>query len=528
MCSRGRPGRSSRRSARICHARLSRSRASKASKRRTCFPVMASRGPAASAKRSGSSERELRTSIGRAVPGRFKTIIEPFRIHSVEPLRMTTEEERRRKIRDAGYNVFALRAEDVLIDLLTDSGTGAMSRDQWAAIQHGDESYAGSPSWFRFLEAVQRLFPFRHVIPTHQGRAAERILFSVIAGPGKVIPNNTHFDTTRANIEATGAEAVDLVIAEGREPQRIHPFKGNMDVAALESLLAKRRSDVPVVFLTVTNNSGGGQPVSMENIRAVRAVCDRHRVPLFLDACRFAENAWFIRLREKGYAERDVGDIVREMASHADGMTMSAKKDPLANIGGWLAVNDDDLAEKCRNLLILTEGFSTYGGLAGRDLEAIAQGLAEAIEPDYLRYRIRSTEYLADALDRAGVPIVKPAGGHAVYVDARSMLPHIPPLAYPGQSLAVALYETGGIRSVELGTVMFGRHPDGTESAAAMDLVRMAIPRRTYTQSHIDYVIEVVLAVAKNASALRGYRIVDEPPQLRHFTARFEPLNGTR
>src|SRR5438105_334801 len=528
MCSRGRPGRSSRRSARICHAQRSRSRASKASKRRTCFPVMASPGPAASAKRSGSSERELRTSIGAAVPGRFKTIIEPFRIHSVEPLRMTTEDERRRKIRDAGYNLFALRAEDVLIDLLTDSGTGAMSRDQWAAIQHGDESYAGSPSWFRFLEAVQRLFPFRHVIPTHQGRAAERILFSVIAGPGKVIPNNTHFDTTRANIEATGAEALDLVIPEGREPQRIHPFKGNMDVAALEELLAKRAPDVPVVFLTVTNNSGGGQPVSMENIRGVRAVCDRHRIPFFLDACRFAENAWFVRLREPGYAEREVGDIVREMASYADGMTMSAKKDPLANIGGWLAMNDDALAEKCRNLLILTEGFSTYGGLAGRDLEAIAQGLSEAIEPDYLRYRIRSTEYLADALDRAGVPIVKPAGGHAVYIDARALLPHIPPLAYPGQSLAVALYEAGGIRSVELGTVMFGRHPDGTESAAAMDLVRMAIPRRTYTQSHIDYVIEVVLAVAKNASALRGYRIVDEPPQLRHFTARFEPLDGTR
>ena len=458
------------------------------------------------------------------MPDRFKTIIEPFRIHSVEPLRITTEDERRKKIKDAGYNVFALRAEDVLIDLLTDSGTGAMSRDQWAAIQHGDESYAGSPSWFRFLEAVQRLFPFRHVIPTHQGRAAERILFSVIAGPGKVIPNNTHFDTTRANIEATGAEAVDLVIAEGREPQRIHPFKGNMDIRALEELLAKRARDVPVVFLTVTNNSGGGQPVSMENIRAVRAVCDRHRVPFFLDACRFAENAWFIRLREDGYAERNVGDIVREMASYADGMTMSAKKDPLANIGGWLAMNDDDLAEKCRNLLILTEGFSTYGGLAGRDLEAIAQGLSEAIEPDYLRYRIRSTEYLADALDRGGVPIVKPAGGHAVYIDARALLPHIPPLAYPGESLAVALYEAGGIRSVEIGTVMFGRRPDGSEAPAAMDLVRMAIPRRTYTQSHIDYVIEVVLAVAKKAPELRGYRIVDEPPQLRHFTARFEPL----
>src|SRR5437773_6287246 len=407
MCSRGRPGRSSRRSARICHARRSRSRASKASKRRTCFPVMASRGPAASAKRSGSSERELRTSIGRAVPGRFKTIIEPFRSHSVEPLRLTTEEERRKKIKEAGYNVFALRAEDVLIDLLTDSGTGAMSRDQWAAIQHGDESYAGSPSWFRFLEAVQRLFPFRHVIPTHQGRAAERILFSVIAGPGKVIPNNTHFDTTRANIEATGAEALDLVIAEGREPQRIHPFKGNMDVAALEDLLAKRRSDVPVVFLTVTNNSGGGQPGSMENIRSVRAVCDRHRVPLFLDACRFAVNAWFIRLREKGSADRDVGDIVREMASSADGMTMSAKKDPLANIGARPAVNENCPRDERTQLLSPTESFSTYGGHAGLDLQAIAQGLSEAIEPDYLRYRIRSTEYLAAAPDRAGVPIVR-------------------------------------------------------------------------------------------------------------------------
>ena len=453
----------------------------------------------------------------------FKTIIEPFRIHSVEPLRMTSEDERRQKIREAGYNLFALRAEDVLIDLLTDSGTGAMSRDQWAAIQHGDESYAGSPSWFRFLAAVQDLFPFRHVIPTHQGRAAERILFSVIAGPGKVIPNNTHFDTTRANIEATGAEAVDLVIPEGREPRTIHPFKGNMDIAALGELLAKRARDVPVVFVTVTNNSGGGQPVSMANIREVRALCDRYRVPFFLDACRFAENAWFIRMRESGYGDRDVADIVREMASHADGMTMSAKKDPLANIGGWLAMNDDALAERCRNMLILTEGFPTYGGLAGRDLEAIAQGLREAVEHDYLRYRIRSTEYLAEALDRAGVPIVKPAGGHAVYLDARELLPHVSPLEYPGQSLAIALYEAGGIRGVEIGTVMFGRHPDGTEKPAPMDLVRLAIPRRTYTQSHIDYVIEVVTAVAANARDLRGYRIVDEPPQLRHFTARFAP-----
>ncbi len=458
------------------------------------------------------------------MPYRFRTIIEPFRIHSVEPLRFLTEDERAAKVREAGYNLFNLHADDVLIDLLTDSGTGAMSRDQWAAIQHGDESYAGSPSWFVFLEAVQELFPFRHVIPTHQGRAAEKILFSAIGGPGKVIPNNTHFDTTRANVEFTGAEAVDLVIPEGREPQTIHPFKGNMDLAALEALLAERAADVPVVFVTITNNSGGGQPVSLENLRGVRALCDRFGVPLFLDACRFAENAWFIKLREPGQAERGIPDIVREIASLADGMTMSAKKDPMANIGGWLALNDDALAEHCRNLLILTEGFPTYGGLAGRDLEAIAQGLKECVDEHYLRYRIRSTEYLAEALDRAGVPIVKPAGGHAVYLDARALLPHIPPLQYPGQALAVALYEAGGIRACEIGTVMFGRRPDGTEESAAMDLVRMAIPRRTYTQSHVDYVIEVVTAVAERATDLTGYRIVEQPSQLRHFTARFEPL----
>jgi len=458
------------------------------------------------------------------VPVEFRTIIEPFRIHSVEPLHLTTEAERRQKIRDAGYNLFNLAAGDVLIDLLTDSGTGAMSRDQWAAIQHGDESYAGSPSWFIFKNAVQELFPFTHVIPTHQGRAAERILFSTIGGPGTVIPNNTHFDTTRANAEATGAEALDLVIPEARNTQLIHPFKGNMDLAALDALLARRAADVPVVFVTVTNNSGGGQPVSLENLRGVRAICDRYKKPLFLDACRFAENAWFIRTREAGYADRSIPDIVREMASLADGMTMSAKKDPMGNIGGWLAMNDDGLAERCRNLLILTEGFPTYGGLAGRDLEAIAQGLKECVEPDYLRYRIRSTEYLADGIERAGVPIVKPAGGHAVYIDARSFLPNIPPLQFPAQSLSIALYEAGGIRTVEIGSVMFGRHPDGSEAPAAMELVRMAVPRRTYTQSHIDYVIEVVHEVAKRASTLRGYRIASEPPQLRHFTARFEPL----
>ena len=454
-----------------------------------------------------------------------RTIIEPFRIHAVEPIRITTRAEREAALEAAGWNLFAIHADDVLIDLLTDSGTGAMSRDQWAAIQRGDESYAGSPSWYVFLEAVRELFPFPHVIPTHQGRAAEKILFSVLGGENRIIPNNTHFDTTRANVEYTGAEAVDLVIPEGRDPAALHPFKGNMDVARLEELLATCGDRVPVVFVTVTNNSGGGQPVSLENLRAVRDVCDRYGTPLFLDACRFAENAWFIKTREPGQADRSVVDIVHDMAALADGMTMSAKKDGLANIGGWLAVRDDRLAEQCRNLLILTEGFPTYGGLAGRDLEAIAQGLREVVGEDYLRYRIRSTAYLGEALDTAGVPIVKPFGGHAVYLDARALLPHIPPLQYPGQALAVALYLEGGIRGCEIGTVMFGRHPDGTETPAAMDLVRLAIPRRTYTQSHIDYVVEVVTAVADKAAALRGYRIADEPPALRHFTARFEPLS---
>ncbi len=454
----------------------------------------------------------------------FSTIIEPFRIHSVEPLRMTTASQRAEAIRDAGYNLFNLRAQDVLIDLLTDSGTGAMSRDQWAAIQHGDESYAGSPSWFRFEAAVKDLFPFRHVIPTHQGRAAEKILFTALGGAGKVVPNNTHFDTTRANVEASGAEAIDLVIPEGLDASLIHPFKGNMDVAALEAVLIERGADVPVVMVTVTNNSGGGQPVSLANLRAVSEVCHRYGVPFFLDACRFAENAWFIHEREAGQGDREVADIVREMASLADGMTMSAKKDPFGNIGGWLALNDDSLAERCRNLLILTEGFPTYGGLAGRDLEALAQGLKEAVHPDYLRYRIRSTAYLGDALDRAGVPVVKPIGGHAVYIDAKTLLAHIDPLQYPGQALSVAMYEMGGIRSVEIGTAMFGRQPDGSERAAAMELVRLAIPRRTYTQSHIDYVIEVVTAVASEATSLPGYRMVYEPAALRHFTARFEPI----
>jgi tryptophanase len=455
---------------------------------------------------------------------RFKTIVEPFRIHSVERIRTTTREERTARLEEAHHNLFLLHADDVTIDLLTDSGTGAMSSEQWAGLQRGDESYAGSPSFERFREAVQELFPFRHVIPTHQGRAAEHILFTVLCGPGMAVPNNTHFDTTRANVEATGAEAIDLVIPEGRVPASDHPFKGNMDVAALEACLEERGAAVPCVVMTLTNNSGGGQPVSLENLRAVRGVCERHGVPLFLDAARFAENAWFIREREPGQADRSIPDIVREMAAQADGMTMSAKKDGLANIGGWLAVDDDELAERCRTLLILTEGFPTYGGLAGRDLEAIAQGVREVVDDDYLRYRIRSTAYLGDALQAAGIPTVRPPGGHAIFIDARALLAHVEPLHYPGQALAVALYREGGIRSCEIGTVMFGRRPDGTEHPAPMDLVRLAIPRRTYTQSHIDYVIEVATWVAKRAAELEGLAIVSEPASLRHFTAHFAPL----
>jgi tryptophanase len=455
----------------------------------------------------------------------FRTIIEPFRIHSVAPLRMTTEAQRRDAVAAAGYNLFGLKSDDVMIDLLTDSGTGAMSRDQWAAIQHGDESYAGSPSFEIFKDAVQHLFPFTHVIPTHQGRAAEKIIFTALGGSGRSIPNNTHFDTTRANVEYTGATAVDLVIAEGRDPASLHPFKGNMDVARLDAFLSEHKGSVPAVFITLTNNSGGGQPVSLANLRDTSAVCKQHGVPLFLDACRFAENAWFIREREAGQQDRAVADIVREIASLADGMTMSAKKDPMGNIGGWLALNDDALAEQCRNLLILTEGFPTYGGLAGRDLEALAQGLKEVVDHDYLRYRIRSTAYLGDALIQSGVPVMQPIGGHAVYLDARALLPHIDPLHYPGQALAVALYEAGGVRGCEIGTVMFGKQADGSECAAAMDLVRLAIPRRTYTQSHIDYVIEVCQHVATMAKDLRGLQIVSEPKQLRHFTARFAPRN---
>lgn len=454
----------------------------------------------------------------------FRTIIEPFRIKSVESVKFTRREEREAALRDAGFNVFRLRAEDVLIDLLTDSGTGAMSAAQWGALMQGDESYAGSRSFYRFESVVRDLTGFKHVIPTHQGRAAERILFHTVLRPGFVVPNNNHFDTTRANIEVERSEARDLVIAEGRVPSLVHPFKGNVDLDALERTLGEAGDRVPLVMVTVTNNSGGGQPVSLENLRGVRALCTKYRKPMFLDACRFAENAYFIKTRESGQQDRTPKAIAQEMFSLADGCTMSAKKDGLANIGGFLALNDDRWAEAARNLLILTEGFPTYGGLAGYDLEAIARGLEEVVEEPYLRYRIRSTEYLGDKLAAAGVPAIRPSGGHAIYLDARGLLPHVPPLQYPGIALANALYVEAGIRGVEIGTVMFGLHPDGTESAGAMDLVRLAIPRRVYTQSHIDYVAEGVIAVARLKDQLRGYRIVSAPAVLRHFTACFAPL----
>jgi tryptophanase len=454
----------------------------------------------------------------------FKAIIEPFRIKSVEAIKFTHRGERLERLREAGYNVFQLHAEDVLVDLLTDSGTGAMSSAQWGALMQGDESYAGSRSYYRFRDVVKDLTGFKHVIPTHQGRAAERILFHTVLREGDVVPNNNHFDTTRANIEVEQAEARDLVIAEGRVPSLVHPFKGNVDLGALERTLAEQGDRVPLVMVTITNNAGGGQPVSLENVRGVRALCDRYRKPLFLDACRFAENAYFVKKREAGQEHRTPKEIAQEMFSLADGCTMSAKKDGLANIGGFLAMNDDGWAERCRNLLILTEGFPTYGGLAGYDLEAIARGLEEVVEEPYLRYRIRSTEYVAEKLIAAGVPILQPAGGHAVYLDARALLPHIPPLQYPGIALANALYVEAGIRGVEIGTVMFGLHPDGSEAAGPMDLVRLAIPRRVYTQSHMDFVAEAVIYVAQRASELRGYRMASAPKVLRHFTARFEPL----
>ena len=448
----------------------------------------------------------------------MKTIIEPFRIKSVEPLRHTTPQERERYLQEAGYNLFQIQARNILIDLLTDSGTSAMSTEQWAAMMRGDESYAGSESFVRLKRVAGDLTGFRHIIPAHQGRAAERILFTVVCKPGHVVPSNTHFDTTRANIEFTGARAVDLPIPEAADTQARLDFKGNMDVAALRSLIAAEgAANIPLAMLTVTNNSGGGQPVSLANIEAVKSVCAAHGIPFYLDACRFAENAWFIREREPGYADWSPKQIAQKMFSFADGCTFSAKKDAFANIGGLLCTNDDRVAQLETNLLILTEGFPTYGGLAGRDLEAIAVGLEEILDPDYLHYRITSTGYLGRHIADHGVPIVEPPGGHAIYIDAARMLPHIPVEQFPGQALAVELYRHAGIRSVEIGSVMFG-------AAAQHELLRLAIPRRVYTQSHIDYVVEAILEVNARKSGIRGMEIVEAPPSLRHFSARFRPL----
>ncbi|MCA9950076.1 MAG: tryptophanase, partial [Anaerolineales bacterium] len=434
----------------------------------------------------------------------FKTIIEPFRIKAVEPIRHTTRAERKAALQAAGYNLFLIKAEDVLIDLLTDSGTGAMSSAQWAGMMRGDESYAGAKSFYTFETAVHEITGFKHVIPTHQGRAAERILFGSILKRGDTVPNNTHFDTTRANIEYRGATAVDIPIPIGQQPQSIHPFKGNINLVKLEALLKDNKNNIPAVMLTITNNSGGGQPVSMANIRATSQLCHTYNIPFFLDACRFAENAWFIKTREEEYAQKTPLQIAQEMFSYADGCTMSAKKDGMANIGGFLALNNDDLAQKCKNMLILTEGFPTYGGLAGYDLEAIAVGLHEALDEDYLHYRIRSVAYLGDILTKASIPIVQPPGGHAIYIDAKGMLPHIPQNEYPAWALGLVLYLEGGIRSVEIGTVMFGQQPDGSEIPAAMELVRLAFPRRVYTQSHVDYLAEVLLHVHDLKDRIRG------------------------
>jgi len=450
----------------------------------------------------------------------IRTIIEPFRIKSVEPIRWTTREQREKFLRTAFFNLFLLPADDVLIDLLTDSGTGAMSTYQWGAIMEGDESYAGSKSYNRFRDSVQDIFGYKHVIPTHQGRAAERILFSVMVKRGQIVPNNTHFDTTRANLEFVGGVPMDLVIPEGKQPSLKHPFKGNMDVAALEEVIKREgKEKIPLVMLTVTNNSGGGQPVSMGNAKAVSAICKKHGIPLYFDACRFAENAYFIKLREPGYADKSPKAIAQEMFRLGDGCTMSAKKDGMANIGGFLCTNNDLLAQQEKDLLILTEGYPTYGGLAGRDLEAIAVGIQEAVEEDYLRYRIASTAYLGNHIAEQGVPIVQPPGGHAIYLDARAFVPHIPLEQFPGVALANELYLEGGIRSVEIGSLMFG-------AAARMDLVRLAIPRRTYTQSHIDYVIEVILEVWAKRNQIRGLHLTYEPPFLRHFTAKFEQMKA--
>jgi tryptophanase len=450
-------------------------------------------------------------------------MIEPFRIKMVEPIRMTTREERVRLLEAARLNVFSLHADDVLVDFLTDSGTGAMSARQWAGIMEGDESYAGARSFYRLEAAVRDLTGYRHVIPTHQGRAAERILFSVATRPGDVVPSNTHFDTTRANLEFDGVEPLDLVIPEGRQPRARHPFKGNVDLGAVEALLRDRADRVPFGMITVTNNSGGGQPVSLANVRAYRDLLARFGKPLVIDACRFAENAMFVKLREPGQQERPVKAIAQELFSLADGCTMSGKKDGMVNIGGFIALRDERWVEAARNLLILTEGFPTYGGLAGRDLEAMATGLEEVLDEDYLRYRLRTAEYLGEKLLAGGVEIVEPTGGHAVYLDARAFLPHLPQDQYPAWALCAALYLEGGLRGVEIGSVMFGKRlEDGTETYHHQELVRLAFPRRVYTQSHFDYAAEVILELKARASTVRGVRLARQARSLRHFTAEFD------
>jgi len=456
----------------------------------------------------------------------MKTIIEPFRIKSVEPIYFNTAEERKLILENAFYNPFLIRSKDVLIDLLTDSGTSAMSSSQWAGIMHGDESYAGSPSFFRFEETIQEITGMPLVIPTHQGRASEKILFSILGGKGKYFLSNTLFDTTRANIEFSGAEGIDLICEEGKHPAIPAPFKGNMDLVALKRVIKEKGAEnIPLCIITVTNNSGGGQPVSMQNIRSVGEICSQNNIPVFIDACRFAENSYFIKLREEGYSHKPVFEIARELFSYADGCTMSAKKDAFANIGGFLAMRNEELALKCRNLLVITEGFPTYGGLAGRDLEAIAIGLKEVMDENYLQYRLRSIEYLANKLIAAGVPIMQPAGGHAVYLDAKKFLSHIPVTQYPGQALVGALYLHGGIRSVEIGSLMFGKYDDNKQLIPAqLELVRLAIPRRVYTQSHIDYVAEVIIEVFNARDKIRGLQIVEEAPILRHFTVKLKQL----
>jgi tyrosine phenol-lyase len=456
----------------------------------------------------------------------MKTLIEPFKIKMVEKIKFTTEKERKKILEANHYNPFLIKAEDILIDFLTDSGTGAMSDKQWAAIMMGDESYAGSRSFFEFERVVKKIMGFKHIIPTHQGRAAERILFSLLAKKGNIVPNNTHFDTTRANIEYNEAEAIDLVIPEGKIPEKIHPFKGNMDVGKLEKLLTEHHKNIPLGMITITNNSGGGQPVSMNNIKETSRLYKKYHIPFFIDACRFAENAYFIKLREKGYSNKSVLEIAKEMFSYADGCTMSAKKDGIVNIGGFFAINDDSLAMSARNLLILTEGFPSYGGLAGRDLQALAVGLEEVLDEDYLRYRLRTAEYMGEKLLKAGISIIQPTGGHAVYIDAKHFYPHIPPSQYPGQVLACELYKKGGIRCVEIGSLMFGKKVFGRneEIPAAMELVRLAFPRRVYTQSHFEYAIEIIIETFKKRDAAKGLQIIWQPPFLRHFTSRLKPV----